>query len=49
MVLEGHLHRGVLMADTDHVVKKKLGVKGPQAAWAVHGKRQNAMHGPAGL
>ena len=28
------------MTHRDHVVKKKVGVKGPQAAWAMHGKRQ---------
>ena len=37
------------MIHKDHVVKTNLGVKGPQAAWAMHGKRQNVMHGPAGL
>ena len=42
MVLEGNLHRGVPMTHTDYVAKKKLGVKGLQAAWAVHGKRQRA-------
>ena len=46
---EENLHRGVPMTHTDHAVKKKLGVKRPQAAWAMYGKRQNNMRGQAGL